>query len=610
MQVHQAGRIGEAQEMYRAFLRAAPDHPEALHLLGVTWCQLNQPDRGLPHLKRAVAAMPRHAAARNSLGNALRAMGRHRDALAEYDRALALTPDVAVLHYNCGAALVGLGRHEEAIACYQRALALSPGYGDAFNNLGNSLGALGRAEEAIAQYQQALAVAPDHAEAMTNLGVAFGAQGRYDEALAWHDRALALRPDLVKAHCNRGDALVALRRPAEGVACYRAALALFPRMAEAHNHLGVALGALNRHEEAIAHFEQALAIDRANPETLNNLGTALIAQNRHELAIRRFDQALALKPDHAEAAWNKSLALLVQGKFAQGFKLYEQRWRCRANPRLADFGLPLWLGRDDITGRKLLIQAEQGLGDAIQMLRYVPRLEAAGAECWLQLPDPLSTLAARSFPHARMVSPDYPPADADCRIPVMSLPLALRTVDAGSIPRDVPYLRADAGQIAHWRARLGDAGKPRIGLVWRGAATHQNDANRSLPLTLLAPLLARDDIHFVTLQKDLTEPERALLATLPNVSILDAELASLDDTAAVLPVLDRMVSVDSAPAHLAAALGRPTHILLPWSPDWRWLLGRGDTPWYPTATLHRQPAAGDWPAVVAAICDVLAGVRA
>ncbi len=615
---HAAGDIGVAQDLYRSLLESSPDNHVALHLLGVSFIQQGRPINGIPLIERALLLKPDYADARFNLGCALQGLDRLDEAIAHYNAALAINPDHAGAHLNLGNALQALNFQAEAIAHYQRTLALTPGHADAYNNWGNSLQALNRHDEAIVCYEKALALRAEHAEAHNNLGNSLSALNRYEEAIARYERALALKPAYAEAQSNLGYAMYALNRFDEALARLAQALALKPDYAEAHNNWGMVLHALNRHDEAIA----------------------------------RYDQALALKPDYAEAQWNKGLALLALGRFREGWQLYEKRWQRKQAAALAEFDRPLWpgpgsgasaarhkssggrtgestsimprrraiarvkgfvqtlLGRGNAAiGVNLLLQYEQGFGDAIQMLRYVARLERDGVRCWIQAPPELAALAQRSFPLSRVVPIGQCPAEVQFRIPMLSLPLAFRTFCEADIPSPVPYLVVDEGKKAAWAAPLTTPRRHTVGLIWRGRPTHKNDRNRSVPLQTLLPLFARGDIQFVTLQKNLTQAEFAELAQHDNVTVLDEELVSFDDTAAVVSVLDLVISVDSALAHLAGALGKETWVLLPFSPDWRWLLARSDSPWYPSARLFRQSSLGDWAGVVKDVAASLCQTR-
>ncbi|MHB1312430.1 MAG: tetratricopeptide repeat protein [Gemmatimonadaceae bacterium] len=568
---HQAGQIEQAQALYERILEAHPDHAVVLHLLGSCHLQRRAPGIAIPFIARAIAARPGFAEAHGNLGAALNALGRHHEAVVQYEQALAIKPDFAEAHNNLGNALAALRRYDEAIVQYESALTIRPRYPEAHKAHGDVLSAVGRYDDACVRYEAALALRPGYVDAHGNLAVALAALGRHDEAVARFDRAIALTPGYAEAYYDQANSLVSLGR------C----------------------------DEAILRYEQAVALEPGHAAAHYNLGTVLAAQNRHDRAVDQYERALASDPAYPEAAWNRSLSLLALGRYREGWHGYEARWSRAAASTPPNGHVPRWTGREDVTGRTVLIQHEQGYGDALQMLRFVPSLEQAGARCAIQTPQALFALLTRSFPAARVVPLGNCPADADLRISAMSLPLALGTFTESAIPRDVPYLVADRAKTAQWRAQLGaQLGARRaaaVGLVWRGLGTHANDRHRSVALEALTPLLRRTHIRFVTLQKGLTQAEREHLARHDNVLALDEALTSFDDTAAVMPALDLVISVDSAPAHLSGALGLPTWVLLPFSSDWRWLLARDDSPWYPTARLFRQATMGDWAAVIAQV---------
>jgi len=481
-------------------------------------------------------------------------------------------PNSADAHIHLGHVLRALKRDADALASYDRALALEPNNIDALGNRGDQLLALRRPAEALACADRILAAAPGHAEARAQRGVALAALGRHEEALADFDAVLRARPEPIVAY-NRGLTLAALGRTAEAVEAYDRTLAAIPGHVAALSSRGVALQALDRHAEAIASF----------------------------------DRALALAPDYADAHFNKSLALLAIGDYRAGQAEYEWRWKRSGTEHLrANFGRPLWLGETPLQGKTILLHAEQGLGDTIQLVRYVPRLAAAGAKVVLEVRPELKALLARLPGAATVIARGEPRPAFDLHCPLGSLPLALKTEPA-SVPADIPYLAADPARVERWRARLEACGSPRVAIVWAGNTAHANDRNRSLPLARLAPLWADSRARFVGLQRDLRSGDAELLAAAP-VLHLGSELMDFDDTAAVLAGCDLVIAVDTSVAHLAGALGRPLWVLLPFSADWRWTKDSERSPWYPAARLYREPQPGDWDDVVARVARDLATI--
>jgi len=567
---YQRGDLGEAERLCRGVLSAKADAFDALHLLGIIAARTGRPREAVELLQRAVSANPNDAAAHGHLGNVLRGLGHSEEALASYERALLLDPRYAEAHYSRGNALTDLKRHAEALESYQRALALMPNSPEPHNNRGIALNALGRPAEALQSYERALALKPNYAEAHNNRGIALFELGRYTEALASHERALALRSDYAEAHYNRG----------------------------------VALKALNRTVEALASYEHALVLRPDYPEALNDRGIALFDLTRHADAIESYERALALDPDDAAAHWNLALCRLLLGDFARGWREYE--WRLKVGPqgdRARSFVQPLWLGGQPLTGKTILLRGEQGLGDTLQFCRYVKEVAALGANVLLEVQPPLVQLLADLDGLTQVLQEGSPLPAFDYHCPLMSLPLAFKT-DLHSIPSGVPYLRSDAARVAAWRERFGARTRPRVGFVWSGSVLHRNDRNRSIALAEMLRMVS-ERVEWISLQKDVNESDATLLASRADVRHVGGELADFADTAAVVELMDVVVTVDTSVAHLAGAMAKPVWILLPSNPDWRWLLDREDSVWYPTARLFRQRVTGDWASAIRRLGDEL-----
>lgn len=511
----------------------------------------------------------------------------------------------AQAHFVLGNSLWWSGRREDAVLELARAVALRPDHADARNNLGNALLELARAEEAEPQYRAALAIRPEHAPTHYNLGNALMALGRAAEAEPCFRAALALEPQHAGALNNCGNALRALNRPAEAADCYRRALALRPDYAGTHNNLGAALLAQHRPAEAAACFVEALRLNPDYAEACNNLGGAMLALDRPDTAIPLFRRAVALDPALAQARFGEALALLALGQFREGWEKYESRWedpRFREGAR--DYAAPSWRNRpgEDVAGRTVLLHAEQGLGDTIQFVRYAPLLRRLGARVVLEVQAGLVPLLHGLADAVVAEGAELPPHDLRC--PLLSLPLAFRT-ELASIPATIPYLRADPARRAAWQAALGPRSRFRLGIAFSGSAEHPEDALRSIPAALLPPLLASPDVEAHVVQRDIREADLAALRMCPGVRIHGDRLGDFAETAALLSQLDLIVTVDTSIAHLAGALGLPVWVLLQHNADFRWLRRRQDSPWYPTARLLRQQAAGRWEPVLARVGDAL-----
>ncbi|HZR76196.1 tetratricopeptide repeat protein [Bradyrhizobium sp.] len=463
------------------------------------------------------------------------------------------------------------GRHLEAIGFLTRAVKANPRSFDAVSNLGLAFHGAGRLAEAVAQYRNALALAPRHPEILYNLGNAYLAQDRIDDALTSYDEALAQKPSHTGAWVNRGNTLLRFNRPADALASYDKALATMP----------------------------------SHPQILTNRGHALRRLNRPQEALADFAAALSKAPEFPEAHFEMALARMTLGDFDAGWKQYEWRWKTGAfaDKRRA-FRQPPWLGDAPLAGKTILLHAEQGFGDTIQFIRYAPLLVERGARAICEVQPELVSLLSQ-FEGVEVIAKGGKLPAFDLHCPLLSLPLAFGT-RLETIPAATPYLAAPASRIAHWRDRLGQRA-PRAGFVWSGSTAHKNDANRSIPLARLASFFEELPLACVSLQREMREADRLVLQRLPDLTDLGAELSDFSDTAAVISLLDVVVSVDTAVAHLAGSLGKQVLILLPHAADFRWLRERHDTPWYPTAKLLRQPSFGDWDSVIAGLADEIQG---
>ena len=450
----------------------------------------------------------------------------------------------------------------------------------------------GRLAESERIYREVLQQQPNHFGALHGLGVIAIQTGRPSRAIELIARAVALKPDFAEAYSDRGMALRTLHRLEEAVVCYDRAIALKPDYAMAHNNRGTALLDLNRPAEALASCERAIALKPDLAIAHFNRGNALRELKRPEEALASFDDAIALVPDFAEANWNKSLCLLLLGRFDQGWRLYE--WRKRRNEPVAtrSYPQPIWLGEQDIVGKTLFIWWEQGLGDTIQFIRYAKLVEARGAKVILSVQQSLTELLKQISPTIEIIGPDDVPSNFDYHCPLLSLPLAFRTT-LNTIPAQQPWLTANEKMRLAWAARLPSTTKRRIGLVWSGRTDHKNDHNRSIELQQLLPILT-PGAEFICLQNEVRAKDLVALQQFGRIAYFGNDLKDFSDTAALLDLMDLVITVDTSVAHLAGAMGKPFWLLLPYDPDWRWLLDRDDSPWYPSARLFRQQQIGSW----------------
>ncbi|MDB5440944.1 MAG: hypothetical protein JWM33_3371, partial [Caulobacteraceae bacterium] len=510
--------------------------------------------------------------------------------------ALALRPDDAATHGNRGLALNALARPAEALAAFDQALALNPVHLEAMLGRLAALLSLGRPAEAADAAGAMIAHRPDLARARYGLGLALSALGRHDEAIAAFDVAVALSPGLTDAHLHRGGALYALGRLGEALQAYEQVLALAPGLEQAHYNRGKTLADLDQPEGALAAYDQAIAVRPDNPDSHLNRGATLQELGDWPGALLAYDRAIALEPDHVQAHANLAMAHLALGKLRSGFQLGEWRKRTREGFGLKRFDHPEWLGGGPISGRRLLVHAEQGLGDTLQFCRYLDLVRAAGAKAVLMCPPALKALLGQSFPQVEVVGEDEPPPDFDLHAALMSLPAAFGT-ELDSIPGRFPYLRADPARVEAWKGRLGNEGF-KIGVAWHCSRVGAS-IGKSFPLSLLGPIAALPGVRLISLQKG-EGGEQALEGKVKIETLgedFDAGPGAFLDCAAVMESLDLVIAPDTALIHLAGGLDRPVWTALKHAADWRWLIGRGDTPWYRSMRLFRQPQRGDWASV-------------
>lgn len=546
--------------------------------------------------REALAADPGNIGACVNLGYVLKESGQAAEARQWLERAVELEPRHADAHYLLGLLLEETGEQAVVLRHLQAAVESRPEFIIAWSDLCRLHLRNGNLDGVHAVAGRAVAANPDSAELQQLLGNSFLQRRDYEAALQCYDRALSLQPDFAEAHDSRGLALHELKRFEEALASFGRALERKDDYAEAHYNRGNTLRQMLRFEEALASYDRAVALNPRLAAACNNRGLVLHDLGRLDAAAASYRQALALEPDNADAHWNLSLTLLLQGDFAAGWQEYEWRWRrteVRDDAPVHDH--PLWLGDGDLRGRTILLQAEQGLGDTIQFCRYVPRVAALGANVVLEVQPALVPLLGQVEGVARLVGRGEELPAYDCHCPLLSLPLAFKAGLADITGR--PYLRVPSARGSAWEAILGERSIPRIGLVWSGSTGHQNDRNRSIPFAEFRRIFQRG-ISYHCLQKEIRPADRAMLAEYPEIRTFAAELRDFADTAALIAQLDLVITVDTSVAHLAGAMGKETWVLLPFMPDWRWLLQRTDSPWYDSVRLFRQPAAGDWQAVL------------
>jgi tetratricopeptide (TPR) repeat protein len=557
----QAGQALDAQLCCQRSLAADPDHAPALHLMGLIAFNGGHLDHALAWISRAIARAPKPDYVA-SLGTTLSRQGRHEEALKAFDKAVQLAPEDAELWKQLGEALLELKRFDHALLTFQHVLKL-----DCRN-----------------QY------------AAYRCGVLLHDAGRHEEAVACLDICDELLPNHAPTLQARGRALLSLRKFEPALSDNLTANALAPDNADTLNLIGACLQSLGREEEALVWFDRARERLPDWIEVLNNKANLLQQLQRFEEALVLYDDIRGRRLNNATTDWNWGLLKMLLGDFEAGWAAREARWSTPDPSPYPKFSQPMWLGEESIAGKTILVHVDEGLGDTIQFVRYVPDVAARGARVVLAIEPALVPLLS-GFPGVWQCLAHSDPLPAfDMHCPIGSLPLAFNT-RLDTIPAQTAYLPPPPeDRVQAWDARLGPHDRLRIGLVWSGSRTHSNDHNRSTSLQALSRILDVDAV-FVSLQKDVREDDKAALER-SNIIDWTAELTDFADTAALVKCLDLVISVDTSVAHLAGALGCRTWILLPWTPDYRWLLDRDDSPWYPTVRLFRQNETRDYASVL------------
>jgi tetratricopeptide (TPR) repeat protein len=605
---HRAGRVREAEAYCRQILRQQPQHVETLLLLARIAHESGRMPEAADLLRKVVGLRPNIPEAHSNLGTILAMSGNLDDAIMCFRAALLLRPDDPAFHNNLGNAFRGKKDVASAIAEYCQAIRLRPDYADAHNNLAGLLESEGQKEPAAESFRIVAQLRPDDADAAYNFAKISSTLGRTDEAIAAFRRAIQLRPDFLDAI---SELLIALGNKGivdEALSLARRATELRPDMAQTHNNLGWVLQKKEQFDEAAAEYQKAIDLRPQYAEAYNNLGSVLFEAARFDEAIAALQKALSFQPDHAAIASNVGIMMLTVGNFEHGWPLYESRRKVIPVSLDSDTTRPRWDGTD-LAGKTIVIQSEQGFGDSIQFARYVPLVRARGGRVVLQCPPGLKKIFS-TIEGANQVLADsepLPPFDVHTRL--LSLPGVFNT-NIDSILANVPYLQADAESVKNWRRRI--EAEPvglKVGLSWAGNPTHPQDRHRSIPLASLSPLTQVPGVRFYSLQK--IDAARQAQSPPPGMSLTDwtGDLHDFADTAALAMNLDLVITIDSAVAHLVGAIGRPVWVLVQYIPDWRWLLDRTDSPWYPTMRLFRQPARCDWTNPIGRLARDLSGFR-
>lgn len=603
------GRRDEAAERYREAIRLRPDFPDAHNNLGNTLRLKGELEAAVACYHEALRLRPVYPEAYNNLGIALRNQGKLTESVTAYGEALRLRPTYAEAQNNLGFALVAQGRAEAALCCYDQAIRLRPDYAEAIANRAAALLNLNRHADAAEAYRQAIRLRPDDARAHKCLGIALSRLKKYDDAIAAYREAIRIRPDYSDAHNDLGIALAQQKRFEEAAASYRQALAHRPHYAEAHNNLGNALRNLGKFDEALSAYDRAIELKPNYADAYSNRGIAYAEIARFDEAADSYTRCLKLRPQHVDAHVNRALTWLRQGNFALGWAEYEWRLRKR-NAGNRTPVQPSWNGFPP-EGLRILLTAEQGLGDSLQFIRYAQQLKRLGATVFFECPERLVKLLERTPGIDQLVAQGQELPEHDLQVPLLSVPGFMGTA-LGSVPAEVPYIHADPELVQHWSGELAAYPEFKVGINWQGNPEFAGDYHRSVPLRHFAPLASVPGVRLFSMQMiHGTEQLGKLGDAFPVVNLagrFDGVARPFLDSAAALKNLDLFVTSDTAVAHLAGALGVPVWLIVSAAPAWQWMVERPDSPWYPTMRLFRQERLGEWPPVFEGIARALAAI--
>jgi len=583
----------QAIACYEQAIVLEPDQAEAYAHMAISMAELGHLDAALGCCKIALEIDPTRSIAHYHKALVEMRQDDMQAALKSLNAALEIDPRLPAAWTSKGLLLINLKEPAEALIALDRAMALGIQTADIYQNRAHCYKELKQLELAVNDLEMALTLDPQHSDTVMTLGVISQELGRHEAAVGFYTRAIAQNPAMAEAYSNLGAVLFELNRFEDALETLQAALDIAPQLVNAWSNLGATLMKLYQYEAALDAFDQVLRLEPQNVDAYCYQGLILHDLYRLQDAMICYDKALAIDPQSSLALWHRSVCLLLQGDFERGWPAYEARWQHKKLKLiLRDYPQPRWTGSESLTGKTILIYAEQGMGDTLQFARFLPRLIEQGAKVAFEVHPPLVSLLARCLPQVRVYAMGEQPPPFDLHTPLLSLPGILQCT-ASTIPTPDCYLSADSHKIAEWQQRLGRATRPRIGLVWRGNPAHQNDRNRSMSLETLLQALPQG-ADYICLQNQIQPQDLQTLEKTNRVQVYAQDLKDFDDTAALCQLMDVVISVDTSVAHLSAALGQKTWTLIAYSPDWRWMQMRQDTPWYTSMHLYRQHVAGSW----------------
>jgi tetratricopeptide (TPR) repeat protein len=521
--------------------------------------------------------------------------GQFEEARVSYQRVLSIQPDHSVALHHLGVIALQAGNSEEAVKYIGMAVKVQPTYAFAHNNLGNALKNTGRIEDAKPAYTTAISQKADYAEAYYNRAIVWDEIGNSEAAQVDYKKAIDLKAEYLDAKIGLGALLNKVGEHEESLAYFEQVLTIDAKNMAALNNRGNVLEELGRLDDALESYDLALKISPTNADILVNKGNVLKDLRRIDEAFELYNKAVDVAPQSAKAHYNRGLSCLMTGDLEKGWDDYQWRWQNTAlSMQRPVTDKPVWDGTD-LNGKTILLYPEQGKGDEVQFARYIPLVAERGGRVVLWASRPMLRLLSGVSGAAIVCDTLEGAGSYDCHASLMDLPGIFRT-SLETIPNETPYLNLENDLLDIWSGRLGPKENLRVGLVWAGNPAHKNDRNRSIDLELFQPLSEIKELSLFSLQ--VGQSEKAAIVLGSSVRELEKEIKDFADTAAAISALDLVISVDTAVAHVAGALGKPVWTLLPFIPDWRWLLDRDDSPWYPSMRLFRQDRPGDWSGVI------------
>lgn len=591
-----SGNLFKAQELFEKAITIIPEHFQSLNYLGLILKKQGNFREAIEKFNLALMQSGSYEIYEN-IGLCLFQLGEFEKAENFFNRVIMLNSDYANVYANLASVLQIQGKYAQAILNYRKYIKLIPDNPDIYNNIGLALEEEGKHPDAENNFRQAIKLNPGRFNFFYNLAINLQIQKKHEEAIKYFEKAIELNPDNPDFYNNLAVSWQSLQQYVQASENYRKAITIFPGNPDFFNNLGSVLDSLGQYSEAITNYKQAIQLAPDGEKNYYNLAVSQEKTGEYEQAINNYLQAIRLKPDYADAHWNLSLLLLLNGEFKIGWKEYEWRFLADSAEKIIS-DKPRWEGGNP-AGKTICIKHEQGFGDAIQFCRFLPMLQGKGTEVILECPAELKRLFESIQGYDFLTEKNKPEKllpEFDFYLPLMSLPLIFGTT-VDTIPASVPYIKADPMADEKWHKELGKRNGVKVGIVWEGNPQNKNNQRRFCPLSHFYDLAGKLNINFFSLQKGNASIQLKDLPSKERIIDLSGAINDFTDTAAIINNLDLLISVDTAVVHLAGALGRPVWTLLHFNPDWRWLLNRKDSPWYPTMELFRQPVPGDWDSV-------------